>query len=298
MAMFVTDRDSSSPDDPIVPPEFNVAEKPVATVTSVAASPPSVMAPVRAVKVALFEPACKPVTEIEPPTIVTGSLNVELSTSTAPVPFVASPIVIELKPSCRKPNSVSSMSSVPVGPPMLMSRLVVCGAIVRVLVPLTFAPIASVSVAMATAPAPALTAWLMLTVSAVTFSDPPPVLVALVWKLTTSVPSSPLIVKDAVHVVSTPWTLIVSSSSPALIVRDVDGALNVVVSNVTGVSPLRRRMTPSLFAAVSSRIAVFAVDGRLNTRLVAVPVPVSGSRPAYVTMVEPSATTLPELAAV
>ena len=80
---------------------------------------------------AAFEPAFSAFTAIEPPTIVTGSLNVELLTSTAPVPADASPIVIELNPSARRVNSVSSRLSVPAPPPRPMVVVVVRGLIVR-----------------------------------------------------------------------------------------------------------------------------------------------------------------------
>ncbi len=89
---------SSLPDAPT--PVVELSFKLLA-VTSTPVSPPSVIAPVRAVSVTAVAPAFSSVTATDPPTIVTGSLNVELSTSTAPVPAAASPIVIELKPSCR-----------------------------------------------------------------------------------------------------------------------------------------------------------------------------------------------------
>ena len=94
-------------------------------VTSVPPSPPSVMAPVRAVSVRAFDPASSSVTAIDPPTIVNGSANVELLTSTAPVPLVASPMVIELKLSVNRPISVSLRLKSPVGPPAPMPIVVV-----------------------------------------------------------------------------------------------------------------------------------------------------------------------------
>ena len=104
----------ASPDAAMFPADVRLTGPPV---MSEPTSPPSVISPVRAVSVTVFEPAFSSVTAIEPPLIVTESLNVELSTSTAPLPLAASPIVIELKPSCRKPSSVSFRFSVPAPPP-------------------------------------------------------------------------------------------------------------------------------------------------------------------------------------
>ena len=124
--------------------------------TSAEDSPPSEIFPVRAVSVAEFEPASSWVTTTEPPTIVTLSLNVELSTSTAPVPLVASPKVIELKPSCRKPNSMSSRLSVPPPPPRPMSVEAVFGLTTRTPLPwiTTVSSKATVSVVKVIAPVP------------------------------------------------------------------------------------------------------------------------------------------------
>ena len=109
---------SSAPVAPMPVTAFNVTKPPVISVTRRLS--PSVIAPVRAVKVALLATASNPVTTIDPPTIVILSLNVTASTSTAPVPSVLRPIVIPLNPSVKLPISVAVKLKAPVGvaPPM------------------------------------------------------------------------------------------------------------------------------------------------------------------------------------
>ena len=104
----------------------------------VAPGPSSVM-------LALPLPVIGPVTLIAPaPTgdaSVTGSLNVDEPTVIVPPPLVASPIVIELKPSVSFASSVSLRLRSPVPPPMPMVVLAVLGLIVSAPVPPTSAPV-------------------------------------------------------------------------------------------------------------------------------------------------------------
>ena len=123
----------ASPDVPT--PDVEVTAR-LPAVTS-ATLPPSVIAPLRAVSVTVFPAEVSSVTAIDPPTIVTASLNVALSTSTAPVPLAASPIVIVLKPSCRRPRKPSLTCSVPLPPPMPIVVAAVRGLMVRAPVDLT-----------------------------------------------------------------------------------------------------------------------------------------------------------------
>ena len=170
---------------------FNVTAPPV---TSVTESPPSVIAPVRPVSVTAFAPALSPVTSIEPPTIVTLSLNVDALTSTAPVPFAASPIVIRLKPFVKLPSVVLLKSSPPVGPPMLMARLTVCGATTSVPLPVTAAAAENVSDTMLIPPF-AVRAELIVVLSVAICTMPLPRFVAAVLNTVESVPLPPVTVR-------------------------------------------------------------------------------------------------------
>ena len=79
--------------------------------------PASIATAPAAVRVVVPVTFSRPLTVIGPPTIVTLSVNVELPTSIAPVPFAASPIVMAVKPSDRKASSASSRFRVPAPPP-------------------------------------------------------------------------------------------------------------------------------------------------------------------------------------
>ena len=153
---LVTVVSSGLPDVPA--PVCESATRLLAVTSFVVPASPSVMAPVRAVSVTAFEPATSSVTAIEPPTIVIGSVNVELLTSTAPEPFVASPIVIELKPSVNRPISASFRLKSPVGlpAPTPIVRLTVVGFSVSAppVEPMLPAARFSVSAAMEIAPLP------------------------------------------------------------------------------------------------------------------------------------------------
>ena len=87
-----------------------------------------------------------------------GSVKIELSTSTAPVPLAASPMVMLLNPSVSFVSSVSSTLKSPVPPPIPMVRAAVDGCSVNVLVP-AMVPVRATSAAVIeTAPPPVETA--------------------------------------------------------------------------------------------------------------------------------------------
>ena len=102
---------------------------------------PPVIAPVRAVRLMSFIPALSPVTAIVPPTIATGSVKVVELRVTAPVPDVASPIVIKLNPSVNAATSVLNTSNtvVPVSPvpPTIMLKPGIVGRSVKLALPET-----------------------------------------------------------------------------------------------------------------------------------------------------------------
>ena len=75
-----------------------------------------------------------------PPEIATGSANVTESMLTVPVPFTASPIVIDEKPSCSAARSAlvrSRAAPLSALPPIITSAVAEAGWIVSELVPLT-----------------------------------------------------------------------------------------------------------------------------------------------------------------
>ena len=81
---------------------------------------------------------------------VSASVKVCALTVTRPLP-VPEPMVMELKPSCRKPSFVASRLSVPAPPATPTVLLSVSGPMLSAPVPLTLPPSTSTSVAMVSA---------------------------------------------------------------------------------------------------------------------------------------------------
>ena len=113
--------------------------------------------------------------------------------------------------------------------------------------------------------------------AAVTLRLPPPVFVAVVWKLTVSSPSA-LIVKSALKAASSPMTSIVSAPLPPSVLVSIRSEV-VGFTNVTD-SPSVESMNeyPGMPTA-SDSVIVSTPPGNANTRLFALLLSTIGSRP-------------------